>query len=109
MTANVVNLQRVRDRIAAEPAELLDMRQLAIPNVCGTAHCIEGWTNVVLWETLGVVAMEAEEFLELEFAQYQSLFYPLGWGISGRYTQADALAALDSLISDPDGLPVWPS
>ena len=105
---NRKRLQMVRDRIASEPPERLDMAVYS----CGTAHCIAGWEKVIDAEERGITHdPEApiyliREFLQLTDDQADALFFP------SRYdkTKDDALAALDSLINadSDDALPVWP-
>ena len=46
---NRERLQIVRDRIASEPPERLNMRDWK----CGTAFCIGGWSDVIQAESLG--------------------------------------------------------
>lgn len=110
-------LQQVRDRIAAEPAERLDMRSwpsCRSLHECNTAACIGGWGAFVRQQEEGGDGRSAYpscvgDWLGLTFAQADALFQPPGWS-RNIYTQADALAALDSLINAPteDALPVWP-
>ena len=109
---NRERLQMVRDRIASEPPERLDMSAYH----CGSAHCIAGWADVIMGTkpTPGVdyrwdAGHRAQAWLGLDTEQANELFQPVGF-YEIDYTQADALAALDSLINadSDDALPVWP-
>lgn len=48
---NIENLKKVRDLIASRPAEGITMNDWGYKlseNLCGTAGCIAGWTNVLI-------------------------------------------------------------
>lgn len=124
---NRERLKTLRDHLAKLPDERVRMESLltdaagddvgyekeprALLNHCGTAACIAGWANS-LWgprrKEVGVD--EAQGCLGLTDSQARLLFTPPGYCVPGRYTRLDAIAAIDSMLANPDddALPVWP-
>lgn len=118
---NRENLKALRDLIASQPPERLDMTNYysengAEPDIlhnCGTAACIAGWEGFRTdWVGLhNRFESDQAESLDLTPRQAEALFTPSGFYIDEAYTHADALHALDSLIyaEADDALPQWPA
>lgn len=100
-------LKILKDHLVSLPNEQVDMSTVLEERSCGTVACIKGWAEA-LWPRRNP--------LGLTNAQWQRLFTPYDkaagryWYRPGDYTREDAIAALQSLIDNPDdeALPVWP-
>jgi hypothetical protein len=92
-------VQKVRDTIAAAPAEFVTMQVIGRPE-CDTPGCIVGWTYTVNKDST------AREFLGLEDAAFDALIAPYCYDSAGAYTQADVIATLDHLLET--GEVKWP-
>lgn len=98
---NVENIKRVRDHIAALPADQFNMRRFT--SECGTAHCIAGWAGV-LFGTPGEFhgSSFGREALGLDEETALDLFY-CGDGAEGdeawNSTPQQAVRVLDHLIA----------
>lgn len=116
---NRERLKTLRDHLAGLPDEKLDMRWYvaqqgfglplgdpAILSECGTTACIAGWAA----HLFGGQPDDAGLPLHLSHEQSMALFCPDSFENEGRYTRTDAIAAIDSMLANPDddALPVWP-
>lgn len=101
-------LKILKDHLVSLPNGQVDMSIIREERDCGTVACIGGWADV-LWPN-------DDNPLGLTFPQRDYLFTPRdpitgrSWRIPSDYTRLDAIAALQSLIDNPDdnALPVWP-
>ena len=107
---NRERLKTLRDHLAGLPDEQFGMEGEGIGPICGTVACVGGWASYLAnperqWGDL----FEGADWLELISLQYSPLFWPTGWE-SGKITRTDAIAAIDSMLANPDdlALPVWP-
>lgn len=105
---NRERLKTLRDHLAGLPDERVDMSTGGREALCGTVACIGGWAEQIFggeyWN----------DVLDLSDEQGRALFYPAGWfrraDDPNRLTRTDAIAAIDSMMANPDdkALPVWP-
>lgn len=118
---NRERLKILRDHLAGLPDEKVDMDYIRVERDCGTVCCIAGWANE-LWNGGCIDTWKASGALGLSEYQSQALFYAKlddddgEWGVRNiaklsDLTRTDAIAAIDSMLSNPDddALPVWPS
>ena len=125
---NRERLKILRDYLASLPDERVNMSAYfcsdddwltvddlsEVPSLlsgCGTAACVAGW-SVFLWGGAGSGDHTddiAADHLGLSVDQSEDLFRPSGWSIN-RQARADVIAAIDSMLANPDddALPVWP-
>ncbi|MFC7378224.1 hypothetical protein [Brevundimonas sp. GCM10030266] len=117
---NRERLKTLRDHLAGLPDERVDMRHYftvgngwtaADPAAlleagCGTAACIAGWAASLFQGQ----PEDANDLLDLTEMQEQALCYPTGFQFKGTYNRLGAIAAIDSMLANPDdlALPVWP-
>lgn len=102
MSINVKNIKRVRKAIATHDGTRFDMRNWPMPEDvrCGTAACIGGWTEAVLFRgPHGASVDQICERLGITKVQSNALFFmeKTNHSLGGR-TRAEALAVLDRLI-----------
>lgn len=125
---NRERLKILRDHLVVLPDERVDMRYFAhsdgklaanvrqvrklVGGGCGTAACVAGWATTLFRPTnlSDYPESAAQRMLGLSSAQADNLFYPKGYHWAGYYTRTDAIAAIDSMLANPDdeALPVWP-
>jgi hypothetical protein len=125
---NRERLKTLRDHLASLPDERVDMRTYVdwdagplgwgrqgtgdVLHKSGTAACIAGWA-VALFEpgrsVFDISADDSAALLGLTESQSDLLFLPIGYW-EDVHTRADAIAAIDSMLANPDdnALPVWP-
>ena len=108
---NRERLKILRDHLASLPDEAVDMCEPWAG--CGTACCIGGWSNRLFRDLSDVPTLEdAVEDLSLNDDQKWELFYARSsGGPLSELSRTDAVAALDSMLSNPDdnALAVWPA
>lgn len=126
---NRERLKTLRDHLAGLPDERVKMTHLVrwedgpeswwlrpmgeIVHDCGTSCCIAGWANAIFSPEVAEVRLDSDDAanaLSLSADQKEALFFPTDYFLSTRYSRADAIAAIDSMLANPDelALPVWP-
>ena len=111
---NIERLTEVRAIMAIAPAGLINMADYGNP-ACGTPGCIAGWTCTLAGVDLDLgmhaASLNAREFLGLNRKTARHLFLDF-LDVDSlddlRITQAETLAAIDSLIAGAV-LPTWPA
>lgn len=103
MAINVENVRRVRDHIATLNPKQFNMSAWRWPQQeCGTAACIGGWAEAVLFpdDPDDVGSTDLRDALGIREEQWVPLFAPPGWSlrVASPYSQAAAVAVLDHLI-----------
>lgn len=107
---NRKRLKILRDFLARLPDRQVDMTVVRVEKSCGTVACIMGWAEE-LWPDMPIDdALDLTSLQALELTQPFDVGTKRHWHTPGDYTRLDAIAAIQSLIDNPDddAMPVWP-